>query len=273
MPLVAGVAVWTLLCMSAADWLVFRGSDDSLKYRNVLRGKAASSVLLVINHGVGQGGYGLWLARRTGIGGRRTFGLIAYVMASDLTALFSVAGLAAWLSDIDATTLVNVELVRVVAPLAALSMIAAAFLGPRLLPRLIPQARVFKPWLTIGVGTFVMSLCLRSLSLLGVMLVTWLSARTFGLSIPLGAFLAYLPIIFLAASLPINVFGFGPVQLVWVAAFEAWAAAEEILAFQFVFHILGVAAFLCRGVPFLPSVLAEIEAGKPERTADGEDAK
>jgi len=261
-PLVAGLAVWTLLLMSTADTIIFRNALGNPRFTDIVRAKGASSVLLVVNHGIGQGAYGVWLARKTGAGAAVTVGLIGYVMASDLTALFSVAAVSSWLLDIDTATLVDIELIRWAAPVCAVTLVSAIFIGPRVLPRFIPSAKILTPWLSVGSVPYFLSLGLRSMSLFSVMVMTWLGAHIFGLALPLGASLAYLPIIFLAATLPINVFGFGAVQLVWVAAFDAWATGEEILAFQLAFQVLGVSAFLLRGLPFLPSVLREIDEGK-----------
>ena len=258
--------MWTLLLMSAADAIIFRNALGKPRFTDIVRAKGASSVLLVVNHGIGQGAYGVWLARKTGAGAAATVGLIGYVMARDLTALFSVAAVSSWLIDIDTITLVDVEWIRWAAPVCAFTLVAAIFIGPRVLPRFIPPAKILEPWLSVGRGPYLLSLGLRSLSLLGVMLMTWLCANIFGLALPLGASLAYLPIIFLAASLPVNVFGFGAVQLVWVAAFDVWATGEEILAFQLAFQVLAISAFLLRGLPFLPSVLREIEEGKTKAT-------
>ena len=257
---VAGASLYSLTMMSLADWFVFatalQSDEKPLRYRDVLRAKAGSSVLMAINHSVGQGAYGVWLARKTDSGIRETIGVMGYVIMSDLTALFAVASIGVWIADPNA--IANADLIRWGAGAAAIGLVVAAFIGPRLLPRFVPQARLLIGWLKIPPHVFLINVAIRAVALLGGMIVTWAAAKSFGLNLPLAACLTYLPVIFLAGALPINVFGFGAVTLVWVAFFKAYAPAEQILAFQFLFQFMVVAAFILRGLPFLSSVTREI---------------
>lgn len=252
---IAGASIWTLLWMSAADWLTFTGALGRVRYIDVLRGKAGCSVLQAVSHAVGQGTYGLWIGRLTKSDVPTTLGALAYVIVTDLVALFIVVGGAAWLGD----GLPYIDLFRWLAPLIVFGLVAFAFAGPMVLPRILPRVRLLRPWSRIGPSRFAFIVLGRLVALLGLMFATYAAATTFGLEIPALAFLAYLPFIFLAGALPINVLGFGAVQLVWVAAFEDWATGPQILAFQFLIQATAVAAFLLRGAPFLPSVLRDIE--------------
>jgi hypothetical protein len=105
------------------------------------------------------------------------------------------------------------------------------------------------------------------LNILATMTMTWAAARSFGIQVPLGAFLAYLPIIFLINALPINVGPFGAVQYAWVYFFAPYAEAEQIIAFQVVYSSLLTLGWALRGLPFVASVAREIEEGKQREGA------
>jgi hypothetical protein len=91
-------------------------------------------------------------------------------------------------------------------------------------------------------------------------LLTSLAARVFGLSIPLGTLVAYMPILVLVGSLPVNVAGIGAAQGAWLLFFLPFEEGTKILAFQLVWTVtLGVSMVL-RGLPFLPRALAEVAA-------------
>ena len=246
--------IWSILFMVLADWMLFREVLGPLRYLEVLRGKAGCSVLQALNHTVGQGAYAVWVGRKTKSSLSPTISAMGLLVATDLIALFVIVCAAVWSVD----GLPQSELLRWLAPLGVVGLVGGVLLGPYLLPRLISRARILESWKNVRLKLLTLIVVTRIVAIGGVMTGTWLSAWVFGLDIPLSAFLAYLPIIFLAAALPVNVLGFGAVQLVWVASFEPWVSGAEILAFQFLAQAASIAAFLLRGAPFLPSVLRDI---------------
>ncbi len=251
-PIILAASLWSLLFMATADWVVFCHALGPMGWLDALRGKAGVSVLLAVNHTVGQGAYGVWVARRTKSDVSTTVGVVALIVLTDLLALFTIVTIAVWVAD-DHSMPRQVEL-RWLAPAAVVGLIAGALAGPRLMPKL----KLLAPWSKVSPVVFLKITALRISALAGVMFGLWAAAQAFGLDVPLAVFLALLPIIFLAAALPINVLGFGAVQLVWVAAFESWASGPKILAYQFLSQAMAVAAFILRGAPFLSSVLRDI---------------
>jgi hypothetical protein len=270
-PLAALAASCALVLMATADWLVLRASLGPIRWWDVICGKAGTSMLIAIGHGVGAGAYGVWLARKTSAGVRTTIGMIGYIMISDLTALCMLATASVWLAghaiDVRARTAVGV-----VAPSIAVAMIAAALLGPRLLRRWVRDPQLVKPWSTVAPGMFAASIAIRGLNLAVATGTTALAAKAFGLAVPLSAMVSYLPIIFVIGALPINIAGFGAVQLMWVQLFSRWAPGEQILAFQFLFHVMVTALLIVRGAPFLGRVVREIALARATSSATGGDA-
>jgi len=211
-PIVFGGSIWALVFMATADWVLFAKSLGQLKWFDVLRAKAGCSVIQAVNHSVGQGAYGIWLGRRTKSDVRTTVGVMAYLIVTDLVALFAIVSVAVWLTEPEA--LPRAEILRWLAPTITIGLVVAASAAPRILPRYISKARFLLPWLKIDFRTFVLIIVIRLLAVGGVMTAICAASHVFGVPLPLLACLAYLPIIFLAGALPINVLGFGAVQLV-----------------------------------------------------------
>lgn len=253
-PLAGAVVLITLAVIGAADAQIFIGCVGQPSYGDTIRGKAACSMLDLLGYAFGRGGYGVWLARITGAGAGLAAGMILFLMASDLAAVCGVATVSIYLGGVE------VEVLDVVAPVLAGVMVGLMFIskleliGPERLPK------VFHPWPRIPLRRALGSIALRMLNILAGVLITWVASRSFGLAIPLWVMAAYLPVILVVGSLPINVGGFGPVQAAWLML-TPWADGPRILAFHFVWSLLiGLAIFL-RGIPFVRRVIREIDEG------------
>lgn len=256
-PLAIALMIALLALVSIWDGLVIRGSLGKPRYRDVLRGKAGTSLLMMLGYGFGHGAYGFWIARMTGCGGKRAGGIVLYLVASDLAAV----GLAASLAMSFAGDLVPTWL-RVVAPMIGVAMLLAIVLGPALLARASSPPPWLDPFRLLPRSTGFAQLAGRMLNMALGIAMTWLGARVFGLEIPFLAMAAYLPVILVVASLPINVGGLGAAQAVWLVAFDAWASDAQILAFQLLWQLMSGIGLVLRGLPFVRRVIAEIEEGK-----------
>lgn len=276
-PFAAIAVVGSLVLIASADFAVFRSSLRRVRWWDVLVGKAGTSVLMAIGYGPGHAAYGVWVARKTRNNVRTTVGLIAFISMSDLTALCyvaTIAGLAAY-DLLDARARIGLT---IVAPSIAIGMTLTCLLGPKVLHNRVRNPQFLRPWTTVSIGAFFLSILLRGVNLTIAVATTWAAATAFGLPIPLSAFATFLPIIFFIGALPINVLGFGAIQLVWVKFFEPWAPGEQILACQFLLHLIVLVFLVARAAPFLPRVSREIaanpaddaEAVKSSATADSD---
>ena len=52
-------------------------------------------------------------------------------------------------------------------------------------------------------------------------------------------------------------------QAAWLLLFDPWASGPQILAFQFLWHMILVVGLFLRGAPFIRSVIADIARGQP----------
>src|SRR5205814_1594624 len=62
-----------------------------LRFVEVIRGRAGTSVVMLLGYFFGHGGMGVWLARKTNASARSVSGAVAFMMLSDLAALGLVA--------------------------------------------------------------------------------------------------------------------------------------------------------------------------------------
>lgn len=269
LPWTLAVAVASLALMAVADWMVLVPSLDArerLRLRDVARGRAVTSMLSSLSYSLSSGGYGVWVARRTGAGAAATVGATTYQLLSDLGAVCLFALPAALLgagllpARVGATA-------AVVAGLGALGVTALLVLGPRVAPRRLRESRVVTAWRRVPLGAGALGTVLRAAALGVNIAATWGAARAFGMELPAVALVAGLPIAYLVGALPVNVLGLGAVQAAWVALFAAHAPGARLLAFQFAFQIMYVLALLVRGLPFLPAFLRDL--GPRATDADG----
>ena len=219
-------------------------------YRAVLRGRAGTAVLMLLGYFFGHGGFGVWLARKTGAGARAVSGAIVYTIISDLGALGLVASAATLLGAADVP-----RAVRTVALCVGAVPMVLVVVGPSLLAR--TRAPFLAPWRTLDRSVALLQIGGRALDIALVIFVTWQAARAFGLAIPLASFATYMPVVLLVTSLPFNVGGLGAAQAAWLV-FLPWAAGEKLLAFQIVWQLFFGLGIAIRGAPFVRGVAREI---------------
>jgi len=261
-PLALGSALWSLLCVASADTLIF-SSVGTAKFSQILRGKAATSVLMAVHYGLSHGGYAAWLARCTGAKVKQAVGLAGYIMVSDLASLCLLGALAAGVGG-DALPPSDRLLIVGLGSAAFLGASVCAVLGPRLLSGLFSRYQITEAWARVPASVYFASAAIRLVNLGGSALLAFAAARAFGLAIPMSTFLAYLPVIYFIGALPINIAGFGAVQLAWVGFFQTSdVPGAQVLAFQFLFQGLMMTGIVLRGVPFLRRVVGELKTGDP----------
>lgn len=263
-PWALAISVGSLVLMAAADRLVFApalgaGPDARpLGLLDVVRGRSATAILMNVNYGLSSGGYGVWLARRTGAGAGAAVGATTYQMASDLGAVCLFAVPAALLGADLLPARVGGS-AAIVAGIGVVGVAALLVATPRVAPLRLRESRVLGAWARVPIAIWAASTALRTGAIAVNIAGTWAAARAFGLEIPLEALAAGLPIVYLVGALPMNVLGFGAVQAAWLALFEARAPGAQLLAFQFAFQLVSALALLARGLPFLPGVLRDME--------------
>jgi hypothetical protein len=97
----------------------------------------------------------------------------------------------------------------------------------------------------------------------------YVAARAFGLSIPLAPLVAFLPVIFMIAALPITVARLGTTQVAWVYFFGTYGDQPRLLAFSLAAHLTFVVTRALLGLAFLPRAYSELVTDRtPVRVRD-----
>ena len=104
---------------------------------------------------------------------------------------------------------------------------------------------------------FVVSLCAH-----------YYAAHAFGINIPFGQLLAFLPVIFMLAALPVTVAHLGTTQAAWIFFFGQYAPAPQLLAFSLAAHLVFASTRAFIGVVLLPAAYLDlVPAGADTRRA------
>jgi hypothetical protein len=239
---------------AAYDRLVLKGVVGPIPLRDLVRVKAATALLLMLNYFIGGGGYAVWIARTTRSGPARAAGAILYIMASDLIAICAVAGTSMWLGGEGGATPL-----RSIATWAFAVLLSFIVFGPYGGWMRLPA--VFEPWRTVPRGVALAQIVGRAGNIAIITGLTWLAMRAFGIAVPPAAAATYVPVIVFVTALPVNVAGLGVAQAAWLLLLP-WATGPQLLAFQVLWQAFVGLGMLLRGIPFVRGVTREIEEGK-----------
>jgi hypothetical protein len=254
-PIALVTYVISLLFVGLADRIVIgaESPENAPGYFGVMRGKAAAVVLHIVHYALGQGAYGTWIARRTGIGVARASGLMLYIVAAELCSVCAYAAIVIGIGKPAVPTSLFYTVIGVSGVLTAFVVFSAVRPGEPL--------RFLGTWKRVGPKRGILQLLVRLCQHATTTTGTWLAAQAFGLDIPMTVMLSYLPVILVVASLPVNVAGLGAVQGAWLLL-APWAPGERILAFSIVWQAFSAGALVLRGLPFLSGVMRDIREGQ-----------
>lgn len=263
---------WDTLVLSVAlSWF-----HAPVRYRELLPVRAVSYVVGFFNTNAGRGALAAYLARRLGAPFLQLGSTVMFLVMSEYLHLLAwgTVGLLQIRSEVSAELLwvppivallwvlfvTYIRGVRAPAPERAPRSPMRWLLAPRewaLLRtfRLAP-ARRYAQMVLLRAPMFFVSLCLH-----------YVAARAFGLAIPFWLLVAFLPVIFMVAALPITVAHLGTTQAAWLFFFSAYAPAPKLLAFSLAAHLTFTATRALLGVALLPWAYADLTRG-PD-AADG----
>jgi len=235
------------------------------RYWDMVRARAASYLLTMLNFIVGYGGLVVYLKRRFNIPYRRSSAVMMNELLHEFAsfgvlALFAVSLLSE--SAPEAAAQDQTELAGAVGA-SALGFYLLCFFASRL-SRLVPdrlqQENLFTP--------FAWSPARSWLALLGIKvaqngaygLFVILAMPAFGLHPPAGAGIALTQLVRLARGIPISAFGIGVDQLSFPYLFQGWALGQEnsLVAFSMAFTFSLIAARFLVGLPFLAGISREL---------------
>jgi hypothetical protein len=253
---------WDTLLLST----VIRWFHRDVPYRDLLSVRAASYVLGFFNTNAGRGGLAAYLWRRLGSPFLELGSTVIFLVLTEYTQLvmWAMLGIFAFRKEITTSLL----------PVAGL--VAASWAGFFVYMRLDSRRagawlfaprdwQLFRTFRHATLGRYLHIVALRAPMFLVSLWAHYYGAHAFGIYIPIGSMLTFLPVIFMAAALPINVAHLGTTQAAWIFFFGQFAPAPRLLAFSLAAHLTFTVTRTLLGLGWLPTALGELAAGNQRR--------
>lgn len=185
-------------------------------YRELFIVRAATYLLAVVQYYVGQAAIIGFLYNRKRVPGWRAAGFILFISGINMGVLVVLAAIGMATGD---------------APLPWLRWVAAGVGGGALVyalvlklrPRILADRRLFAPLFEMNVRGHVLGSLVRLPHVLVLLVWHYVALRVFGVEVPPFAALVYLPVVFVAAALPLSFQGLGLSQLAALTFFAQYA--------------------------------------------------
>ena len=250
-------SVFFFLVDSHVTWRVVRWFNaPDLKLGGILPIRASAYILSLVNEQVGKGAMSLYLLRHYKVPGWQALSSMILLGLMEVYQLLAFSGIGVALNfDLvrEASTLLPLDVI-----LPAVMGVAAIYLPLHILyfrtgsgglreKQLLAAFRQARP------VHYLLIVLFKAPNLIGAVIVYTLALDLFQVEVSLGQMLAFLPVIFLAAALPLP-FHAGAL-LLWAVLFPDY---PEVAAFSFVMHTFFVLFNAAIGVLFLPRANREL---------------
>jgi len=240
----------TLVLTVVIGW--FHGA---VAYRDLLPVRAASYVVGFFNTNLGRGAMAAYLSRRLQAPFLELGSTVIFLVLTEYTqlVLWAMLGLFGFRAEVSRSLF------------AAAGGVAILWLGIRWL--LAPRAwAIFRTFRLATPARYATIVLLRAPMFLVSLVVHYQAAHAFGIHIPFGTLLTFLPVIFMLAALPITVAHLGTTQAAWIFFFSQFAPVPRLLAFSLAAHLVFSSTRAILGVLWLPSAYGELIRRVPDRS-------
>jgi hypothetical protein len=250
-------------------WVVNR-FNAPVRYRDILPVRASMYLLALINTNLGQGGVAYYLYRKFGIGFLAALSSILFIALLEVYQLFlfSTIGVVFHTPGLGATQ------EQIVAALRFTYLIAWALLAAIIVFfTMARRSEVIRTWvetsrlgaiaatfLKAGPLAYLSVLAIKAPTLLGSIVAHYFALHLYGIHIGMVELLLFLPLVFLAAALPIAVAHLGTSQAAWLLFFAGSATNARILAYSLAAHFTFMLCNGLLGLCFLPRASRELTA-------------
>ena len=235
---------WDTLVLS----VVIRWFHGAVPYRRLLPVRAASYVVGFFNTNLGRGAMAAYLSRRLHAPFLELGSTVIFLVLTEYTqlVLWAMLGLLGLRAE------VSRSLLAVAAGVAICWLVVRWLLAPRDWSisrtfRLATPAR-YAQIVLLRAPMFFVSLCLH-----------FYAAHAFGIRIPFGQMLTFLPVIFMLAALPVTVAHLGTTQAAWIFFFSHYAPVPRLLAFSLAAHLVFSLTRAALGVVWLPAAYLDLQ--------------
>ena len=248
--LVDAHVTWRVVC-----W--FNAPD--FKFTRMLPIRASAYILSLVNEQVGKGAITLYLWQRHAVPGWQALSSMVLLGMMEVyqLLLFSAIGTALYF-DLVVTASSALPLDSILVIVFAIAVVYfpvhLAFFSGSVLPRVkLRDIQIFRAFRLARFHHYVLVVLFKAPNLLGAVLVYTLALDLFNVDVQFGQMLAFLPVIFLAAALPLP-FHAGAL-LLWTVLFPDY---PEVGAFSLVMHTFFVLFNAAIGLLFLPIANREL---------------
>jgi len=248
---------WDTLVLSVViGW--FHGA---VPYRDLLPVRAASYVVGFFNTNLGRGAMAAYLSRRLYAPLLELGSTVIFLVLTEYTqlVLWAMLGIVGFRADVTG------GLLAVAASVAALWMIFFLYTRLHVTPtRLVRRALaprewpIFRTFRLATLSRYAQVVLLRAPMFVVSLCAHYYAARAFGIHIPFGQMLAFLPVIFMLAALPVTVAHLGTTQAAWIFFFSQYASAPRLLAFSLAAHLAFTSTRAIVGVLWLPTAYFDL---------------
>ena len=228
--------------------VVIRWFHGAVPYRRLLPVRAASYVVGFFNTNLGRGAMAAYLSRRLHAPFLELGSTVIFLVLTEYTqlVLWAMLGLLGLRAE------VSRSLLAVAAGVATGWLVVRRLLAPRDWSisrtfRLATPAR-YAQIVLLRAPMFFVSLCLH-----------FYAAHAFGIRIPFGQMLTFLPVIFMLAALPVTVAHLGTTQAAWIFFFSQYAPVPRLLAFSLAAHLVFSLTRAMLGVVWLPAAYFDLQ--------------
>ncbi len=246
--------------------IVVRWFHGSVRYRDLLPVRAASYVVAFFNTNVGRGALAAYLSRTLQAPFLQIGSTVIFLLLTEYTHLvvWATVGIVSLRSEVTQELLwvpPAVALFWVVFLLYARGSRVQAVQRSEHAVRVSPMLKwltaprswsLFRTFRVAPVRRYVQIVLLRMPMFFVSLCLHYVAARTFGIEIPFGRMLAFLPVIFMLAALPITVAHLGTTQAAWIFFFRSDAPAPQLLAFSLAAHLTFMSTRVLLGLALLP---------------------
>ena len=246
----------TLILKTVLGW--FHGD---VPYSDLLPVRAASYVVGFFNTNAGRGALAAYLWRRLDTPFLELSGTVMFLVLTEYTQLVLWAMLGVFGFRTDVTS----GLVAIAAGVAACWLVFFGYTRLRITPaRALRWLFAPREWLVLRTFRratamrYAEIVLLRAPMFLVSLWAHYYGAHAFGIYIPFGQMLTFLPVIFMVAALPVTVAHLGTTQAAWLLFFGRFASAPRLLAFSLVAHLTFAATRALLGLAWLPVAYTEL---------------
>jgi hypothetical protein len=253
----------TLVLKTALRWF-----HADVPYRELLPARAASYVMGFFNTHAGRGTLAAYLWRRLNVPFLELGGTVIFLVLTEYTqlVLWAMLGIFGFRSEI------TTSLLPVAAGVAGFWILFFAYARLHLTPAralrwlFAPREwQLFRTFRRATAARYAKIVVLRAPMFVVALVAHYYGAHAFGIYIPFGQLLTFLPVIFMVAALPITVAHLGTTQDAWIFFFGEYAAAPRLLAFSLVAHLTFSLTRALLGLMWLPVAYADLAAPADSR--------